>query len=192
MGEAESTPPKILREAMDKWLDAQRQAVELMASAPQPGHPVDWAEGYRWVTRIAALAQEYVIEYADSLRPTIYRSQGPTRKLMVDNPDVNYYFVHLDEHEHVDDLDRRHGPSELIHSMPLGVLDRTDQARFLAVRRHIADRAQPVEGFVRSRNQENVTGFQPDIGKPGPAHAPAPFNGGDMNVGLLLNTGGAW
>ena len=99
MDETSSTPPKILTEAMDKWLDAQRQAVDLMVSANQPGHPVDWAEGYRWITRIAALSQEYVIEYADPLRPVIFHSQGPTRKLMVDNPDVNYYFVHLDEHE---------------------------------------------------------------------------------------------
>ncbi len=99
MDQTSSIPPKILVEAMDKWLDAQREAVDLMVSAPQPGHPVDWAEGYRWITRIAALAQEYVIEYADPLRPKIFYSQGPTRKLMVDNPDVNYYFVHLDEHE---------------------------------------------------------------------------------------------
>ena len=99
MDETSRIPPKILSEAMDKWLDAQREAVDLMASAQQPGHPVDWAEGYRWITRIVALAQEYVVEYADPLRPKIFRSQGPTRKLMVDNPDVNYYFVHLDEHE---------------------------------------------------------------------------------------------
>ena len=99
MKDTSSTPPQILSEAMDKWLAAQRQVVEMMVSASQPGHPVDWAEGYRWVTRIAAIAQEYAIEYADPLHPVIFHSQGATRKLMVDNPDVNYYFVHLDEHE---------------------------------------------------------------------------------------------
>lgn len=91
--------PKILEEALESWLDAQRQAVELLRSSPQPGHPVDWGEGARWVTRTAALAQEWVVEYADPLRPTIFHSQGPTRKLMVDNPDVDYWFATLSEHE---------------------------------------------------------------------------------------------
>ena len=99
MNKKSSTAPEVLREAMATWLAAQQQAVDMMASATQPGHPVDWAEGYRWVTRIAAIAQEYAIEYSDPLRPVIFHSQGPTRKLMVDNPDVNYYFVHLDDQE---------------------------------------------------------------------------------------------
>src|SRR5262245_58116070 len=99
MSDSSSEAPKIVTEALETWLDAQRRAVELLLSASQPGHPVDWGEGARWVTRIASLAQEWVVEYADPLRPTIFRSQGPTRKLMVDNPDVDYYFASLDDRE---------------------------------------------------------------------------------------------
>src|SRR5262245_23707414 len=99
MDENTETAKKIVSEAIETWLDAQRRATELLLTAPQPGHPVDWGEGARWVTRIASLAQEWVVEYADPLRPTIFRSQGPTRKLMVDNPDVDYYFASLDHRE---------------------------------------------------------------------------------------------
>jgi hypothetical protein len=93
------TAKKIVAEALETWIDAQRRAVELLLGAQQPGHPVDWGEGARWVTRIASLAQEWVVEYADPLRPTIFKSQGPTRKLMVDNPDVDYYFASIDDRE---------------------------------------------------------------------------------------------
>src|SRR5262245_56554768 len=99
MNENSGTAKKIVAEALETWLDAQRRALELLLNADQPGHPVDWGEGARWVTRIASLAQEWVVEYADPLRPTIFKSQGPTRKLMVDNPDVDYYFASLDDRE---------------------------------------------------------------------------------------------
>jgi len=99
MSEAAPQPPKVLKEAMDVWLDAQHQSLELMLGARHPGHPVDWAEGYRWITRISAIAQEHALECSDPLRPKIFRSQGPMRKLMVDNPDVNYYFCVLSDSE---------------------------------------------------------------------------------------------
>ncbi len=86
-------PPKLLAEAYETWLDAQRRALELMTSLEQPGTPQDWAEGYRWLTRIASLCQDWVLEKEDPLRPTIFRNQDEYRKLIVDNPDVNYWFV---------------------------------------------------------------------------------------------------
>ncbi len=99
MPQTEPRPPKLLAEAFGHWLDAQREAIEVVDSAPHPGHPADWGEGYRWVTRIASLAQNWALEKNDPLRPEIYLSQGPARKLIVDNPDVNYYFARLDENE---------------------------------------------------------------------------------------------
>src|SRR5438093_1556674 len=72
MDEHSETAKKIVAQAMETWIDAQRRASELLLGAQQPGHPVDWGEGARWVTRIASLAQEWAIEYADPLRPTIY------------------------------------------------------------------------------------------------------------------------
>ena len=99
MDEHSETAKKIVAQAMETWIDAQRRAIDLLLGAQQPGHPVDWGEGARWVTRTACLAQEWVVEYADPLRPTIFKSQGPTRKLMVDNPDVDYWFASLDDRE---------------------------------------------------------------------------------------------
>ncbi len=88
--------PEVLKRAFDGWLRAQEEAAGLMAAAEQPATPGDWAEGYRWVTRIASLAQEWIIEKSDPLNPVIFLSQSPYRKLMGDNPDVNYHFVTLD------------------------------------------------------------------------------------------------
>ena len=99
MDEHSETAKKTVAQAMETWIDAQRRSIDLLLGAQQPGHRVDWGEGARWVTRIASLAQEWAIEYADPLRPTIFKSQGPTRKLMVDNPDVDYYFASLDDRE---------------------------------------------------------------------------------------------
>jgi hypothetical protein len=87
------TPPKLLEEAYAGWLDAQQQALALMTSLEQPGTDQDWAEGYRWLTRMASLCQDWVLEKEDPLRPTIFRNQDAYRKLIVDNPDVNYWFV---------------------------------------------------------------------------------------------------
>src|SRR5258706_5325355 len=99
MDQNSESAKKIVAEALETWIDAQGRAIELLLGTEQPGNAVGWGEGARWVTRTAALAQEWVVEYADPLRPTIFRSQGPTRKLMVDNPDVDYYFASLDDRE---------------------------------------------------------------------------------------------
>jgi len=88
--------PSALLKAFDAWQDAQRRALELMLAAPQPGSPADWAEGFRWLTRMASLALEHVVEKGDPRFPVLFRSQTPYRKLIGDNPDVNYYFASLE------------------------------------------------------------------------------------------------
>ena len=55
------------------------------------------AEGYRWVSRLSSLAQEWFIEKSDPLHPQLFQSQTEYRKLLVDNPDVRYGFCALDE-----------------------------------------------------------------------------------------------
>ena len=62
-----------------------------------PYRRVDEAEGYRWVTRLSSLAQEWFIEKSDPLHPQLFQSQTEYRKLLVDNPDVRYGFCALDE-----------------------------------------------------------------------------------------------
>jgi hypothetical protein len=96
---AASGPPKTLAESFARFVDAQREAAAIMAATPHPGTPADWAEGYRWVTRIASLCLDWIVEKGDPLRPVLFRSQDEQRKLIVDNPDVNYYFAALSDGE---------------------------------------------------------------------------------------------
>jgi len=84
-----------LAAAFESWLEAQRTARDWMLGAPVPHTPEDLAEGYRWVTRLASLAQEWFVERNDPLHPELFVSQSAHRKLMVDNPDVTYWFCAL-------------------------------------------------------------------------------------------------
>jgi uncharacterized protein DUF1214 len=88
---------KRLQNAYNTWLDAQRQAVEIMLASDYPASPIDWAEGARWVGRMSSNALDQVIEKNDPLYPTLYVSQDEFRKFMVDNPDTRYQFAVLDE-----------------------------------------------------------------------------------------------
>jgi Protein of unknown function (DUF1214) len=80
------------------WIDAQQAAIETVRSAVGvPRTDTDLAEGYRWITRLSSLAQEWFIEKSDPLHPQLFQSQTEYRKLLVDNPDVRYAFCALDE-----------------------------------------------------------------------------------------------
>jgi hypothetical protein len=86
-----------LAAAFRGWIEAQQAAVETMTAADVPRSPSDVAEGYRWVTRLASLAQDWFVEKADPLHPVLFVAQNAYRKLMVDNPDVRYRFSVLDD-----------------------------------------------------------------------------------------------
>jgi hypothetical protein len=87
-----------LAKAFDAWINAQRAALDTMVQATGvPGTDVDTAEGYRWVTRLSTLALEWLVEKSDPLHPQLFRLQDEYRKLLVDNPDVNYLFCVLDD-----------------------------------------------------------------------------------------------
>ncbi len=92
----ERKAPQVLIQALETWQNTQRQALEMMLTADQPGTPTDWAEGLRWLMRMSTLALEYVVEKGDPKFPVLFRSQNPWMKLIGDNPDVNYYFASLD------------------------------------------------------------------------------------------------
>jgi hypothetical protein len=80
------------------WIDSQQAAIDVVRTAEGvPRTAVDVAEGYRWVTRLISLAQEWFIEKSDPLHPQLFQSQTEYRKLLVDNPDVRYGFCALDE-----------------------------------------------------------------------------------------------
>jgi hypothetical protein len=80
------------------WIDSQQAAIETVRTAEGvPRTTPDEAEGYRWITRLVSLAQEWFIEKSDPLHPQLFQSQTEYRKLLVDNPDVRYGFCTLDE-----------------------------------------------------------------------------------------------
>jgi len=84
--------------AWKTWIEAQEAAIETVRSAEGvPRTETDVAEGYRWITRLSSLAQEWFIEKSDPLHPQLFQSQSAYRKLLVDNPDVRYGFCALDD-----------------------------------------------------------------------------------------------
>lgn len=84
--------------AWKTWIEAQQAAIEIVRTADAvPRTDTDEAEGYRWVTRLASLAQEWFIEKSDPLHPQLFQSQSEYRKLLVDNPDTRYGFCALDD-----------------------------------------------------------------------------------------------
>lgn len=94
----DSTDQERLDKAWQVWIDAQAAAVETVRTAADvPRTDVDVAEGYRWVTRLACLAQEWFIEKSDPLHPQLFQLQDEYRKLLVDNPDVRYGMCVLDD-----------------------------------------------------------------------------------------------
>jgi hypothetical protein len=66
--------PQVLIKAFETWQSTQRQALESMLAAEQPGTPSDWAEGFRWLTRMSSLALDYVLEKGDPKFPVLFRT----------------------------------------------------------------------------------------------------------------------
>ena len=89
--------PKRLEQAYQRWLSAQREALDIALASDHPGTPADWAEGIRWLTRQASHVLDQVVEKNDPLHPTLYVMQDPFRKYLVDNPDTRYQFAVLDD-----------------------------------------------------------------------------------------------
>ena len=98
-GSSQGDPNRARLDAAWKvWIDSQEAAIETVRTAEGvPRTTLDEAEGYRWITRLVSLAQEWFIEKSDPLHPQLFQSQTEYRKLLVDNPDVRYGFCTLDE-----------------------------------------------------------------------------------------------
>ena len=85
--------------AFDGWIKAQQAAIDVVRGAPDvPRTEWDVAEGYRWVTRLASLAQDWFVEKSDPAHPQLFLLQDEYRKLLVDNPDTRYLFAVLEDH----------------------------------------------------------------------------------------------
>jgi hypothetical protein len=63
--------------------------------AESPDHPVDRAEGVRYLTRLTRLAFRLAIEYHDSTAPELIKYMDDTQKFGVDNPDQDYLWARI-------------------------------------------------------------------------------------------------
>jgi hypothetical protein len=63
--------------------------------AESPDHPVDQAEGIRYLTRLTRLAFRLAIEYPDPAAPELIRYMDETQKFGVDNPDQDYLWARI-------------------------------------------------------------------------------------------------
>ena len=98
MGSVARMQDERLDAAFDAWMQAQTAALDVVRQATGvPETDVDLAEGYRWVTRLARLALDWIVEKSDPLHPQLFTLQDEYRKLLVDNPDVHYLFCVLDD-----------------------------------------------------------------------------------------------
>lgn len=71
------------------FLDRLRDAGNVVMNGPED--PLDRAEGFRYLTRIARAALQTLVEHSDPLAPVLQRVVHETAKMGADNPD-NMYF----------------------------------------------------------------------------------------------------
>ena len=75
------------------WADfceALKGAGDVIERPRSPRTPLDRAEGYRYLSRLARLALEKFVEHSDPLAPRFYQLSHETAKIGADNPDSFY------------------------------------------------------------------------------------------------------
>jgi hypothetical protein len=75
------------------WRDfcrALEAAGDIVLARTTPATPIDRAEGYRYLTRLARIGLEMMLEHSDPDFPTFYSASHPTGKIGGDNPDNLY------------------------------------------------------------------------------------------------------
>jgi hypothetical protein len=72
------------------FCDALKKAGEVILRKRSPRDPLDRAEGWRYLARLARLALEQSVESGDPEAPTLYRLSHETAKIGADNPDAFY------------------------------------------------------------------------------------------------------
>jgi hypothetical protein len=74
----------------DEFCDTLKKAGAVIRRPRSPADPLDRAEGYRYLTRLARLALEKFVEHNDPATPRFYRLSHETAKIGCDNPDSLY------------------------------------------------------------------------------------------------------
>jgi hypothetical protein len=74
----------------EDFCDTLKSAGRTILAPGSPDDPLDRAEGFRYLSRLARAALETFVEYADPRAPVLHRPVHETAKIGADNPD-NYY-----------------------------------------------------------------------------------------------------
>jgi hypothetical protein len=74
----------------EEFCDTLKSAGQTILAEGSPDTPLDRAEGFRYLSRLARAALETFVEYADPQAPALHRPVHETAKIGADNPD-NYY-----------------------------------------------------------------------------------------------------
>jgi hypothetical protein len=74
----------------EEFCDTLKSAGQTIVAEGSPDDPLDRAEGFRYLSRLARAALETFVEYADPRAPVLHRPVHETAKIGADNPD-NYY-----------------------------------------------------------------------------------------------------
>ncbi|MFW6197455.1 MAG: hypothetical protein ACOC5B_01190, partial [Myxococcota bacterium] len=89
-GERDEAVQRIMDGATwNDFLDRLRDAGDVVLRGPDD--PLDRAEGFRYLTRMARAALQTFVEHNDPLAPVLQRVVHETAKMGADNPD-NMYF----------------------------------------------------------------------------------------------------
>ena len=77
-------------ESWNEFCDGLKAAGAVILREASPRDPLDRAEGFRYLTRLARTALEQQLEFADPAAPAFRRPSHETIKIGADNPDNHY------------------------------------------------------------------------------------------------------
>ena len=117
MGESSDAEARVLDgRTWADFCDSLKSAGDLVLRPGSPENAFDRAEGYRYLSRLARVALESYVEFADPAAPVLRRPAHETVKIGADNPDNYYQSATISgEHEY-----RIRGQRGTVHYLGIG------------------------------------------------------------------------
>ncbi|MBW2425349.1 MAG: DUF1214 domain-containing protein [Deltaproteobacteria bacterium] len=116
MGEESGYERLMTGRSWEAFCDTLKGAGQTILAAESPTDPLDRAEGYRYLSRLARAALETFVEHADPLAPVLHRPVHETAKIGADNPDNYYQHATISGHHEY----RIRGQRNTIHYLDFG------------------------------------------------------------------------
>ena len=92
MANGDDAPGRVMSGATwEAFCDALKAAGQVILRPEAPATELDRAEGWRYLSRLARVALEMMVEHADPDFPVFYQASHTTVKIGADNPDNIYY-----------------------------------------------------------------------------------------------------